>query len=122
VAEGARLESVYTGNRIVGSNPTPSATRQSNHLKLQNVFHDTAVCPSGCPSRIVRDPFTCRPVLTSCKTAAVSIRDAPLPHDWKLAEIALKQRIARPWIQSRTGRPSTTALRLPVPASPPFFS
>jgi hypothetical protein len=25
VAEGARLESVYTGNRIVGSNPTPSA-------------------------------------------------------------------------------------------------
>ena len=27
VAEGARLESVYTGNRIVGSNPTPSANR-----------------------------------------------------------------------------------------------
>jgi hypothetical protein len=26
VVEGARLESVYTGNRIVGSNPTPSAT------------------------------------------------------------------------------------------------
>jgi hypothetical protein len=25
VAEGARLESVYAGNRIVGSNPTPSA-------------------------------------------------------------------------------------------------
>jgi hypothetical protein len=25
VVEGARLESVYTGNRIVGSNPTPSA-------------------------------------------------------------------------------------------------
>jgi hypothetical protein len=28
VAEGARLESVYTGNRIVGSNPTPSAKSQ----------------------------------------------------------------------------------------------
>jgi hypothetical protein len=27
VVEGARLESVYTGNRIVGSNPTPSASR-----------------------------------------------------------------------------------------------
>jgi hypothetical protein len=27
VAEGARLESVYTGNRIVGSNPTPSARK-----------------------------------------------------------------------------------------------
>jgi hypothetical protein len=25
VVEGARLESVYAGNRIVGSNPTPSA-------------------------------------------------------------------------------------------------
>jgi hypothetical protein len=25
VAEGARLESVFTGNRNVGSNPTPSA-------------------------------------------------------------------------------------------------
>jgi hypothetical protein len=31
VAEGARLESVYTGNRIVGSNPTLSA---SNRLQL----------------------------------------------------------------------------------------
>jgi hypothetical protein len=30
VAEGARLESVYTGNRIVGSNPTPSATVSFN--------------------------------------------------------------------------------------------
>ena len=29
VAEGARLESVYTGNRIVGSNPTPSASPSS---------------------------------------------------------------------------------------------
>ena len=27
VAEGARLESVYTGNRIVGSNPTLSARK-----------------------------------------------------------------------------------------------
>ena len=30
VAEGARLESVYTGNRIVGSNPTLSAIVQQN--------------------------------------------------------------------------------------------
>ena len=29
-AEGARLESVYTGSRIVGSNPTPSATLDLN--------------------------------------------------------------------------------------------
>ena len=27
MVEGARLESVYTGNRIVGSNPTPSARK-----------------------------------------------------------------------------------------------
>ena len=32
MAEGARLESVFTGNRNVGSNPTPSATL------LENVF------------------------------------------------------------------------------------
>jgi hypothetical protein len=39
VAEGARLESVYTGNRIVGSNPTPSARDWSigihDHTKNQ---------------------------------------------------------------------------------------
>ncbi len=29
-AEGARLESVYTGSRIVGSNPTPSATHKGD--------------------------------------------------------------------------------------------
>ena len=29
MAEGARLESVYTGNRIEGSNPSPSATLNS---------------------------------------------------------------------------------------------
>ena len=28
MVEGARLESVYTGNRIVGSNPTPSANKK----------------------------------------------------------------------------------------------
>ena len=33
VAEGARLESVYTGNRIVGSNPTPSASRLFNEVR-----------------------------------------------------------------------------------------
>ena len=30
--EGARLESVYTGNRIAGSNPAPSATLVFRHL------------------------------------------------------------------------------------------
>jgi hypothetical protein len=39
VAEGARLESVYTGNRIVGSNPTPSATVAS--------YPDFIVCSEG---------------------------------------------------------------------------
>jgi hypothetical protein len=32
VAEGARLESVFTGNRNVGSNPTPSASLLWNLL------------------------------------------------------------------------------------------
>ena len=29
MVEGARLESVYTGNGIVGSNPTPSASKSA---------------------------------------------------------------------------------------------
>jgi hypothetical protein len=34
-AEGARLESVYTGNRIEGSNPSPSAnTSRKSHAPL----------------------------------------------------------------------------------------
>jgi hypothetical protein len=32
VVEGARLESVYRGNPIAGSNPAPSAKRLANHL------------------------------------------------------------------------------------------
>ena len=32
MAEGARLESVYTGNRIVGSNPTPSASLSASNI------------------------------------------------------------------------------------------
>ena len=36
VVEGARLESVYTGNRIVGSNPTPSAITLSQKTKAKH--------------------------------------------------------------------------------------
>src|ERR1700730_13734701 len=32
VVEGARLESVYAGNRIAGSNPAPSATASSSKI------------------------------------------------------------------------------------------
>ncbi len=34
MVEGARLESVYAGNRIAGSNPAPSATLNYNALTL----------------------------------------------------------------------------------------
>ena len=34
MAEGARLESVFTGNRNVGSNPTPSATISSERRSV----------------------------------------------------------------------------------------
>ena len=44
MAEGARLESVYTGNRIVGSNPTPSATVTGlrHHQKPSRLGQDRA--------------------------------------------------------------------------------
>lgn len=32
MVEGARLERVYTGNRIEGSNPSPSANRTAHAL------------------------------------------------------------------------------------------
>src|SRR5216683_1182132 len=50
VAEGARLESVYTGNRIVGSNPTPSAMNDANRLIYYTNFVHLMPCPSTCPS------------------------------------------------------------------------
>src|ERR1700722_20200262 len=37
-AEGARLESVYAGNRIAGSNPAPSATICVKYLISLNYF------------------------------------------------------------------------------------
>ena len=39
MAEGARLESVYAGDRIVGSNPTPSA----NVTELFHIEHYSQV-------------------------------------------------------------------------------
>ena len=38
MAEGARLESVFTGNRNVGSNPTPSATFCEQTIVLARIF------------------------------------------------------------------------------------
>jgi hypothetical protein len=38
VAEGARLESVYTGNRIEGSNPSLSASASLNLLTRQKLL------------------------------------------------------------------------------------
>ena len=44
MVEGARLESVYAGNRIAGSNPAPSAITE---IKVQDVAHlkPTSICP-----------------------------------------------------------------------------
>jgi hypothetical protein len=47
VAEGARLESVYTGNRIVGSNPTPSATDPSRPRSPLPASPPVSACPAG---------------------------------------------------------------------------
>ncbi len=41
MVEGARLESVYAGNRIAGSNPAPSATfdKVTIHKPLPHASH-----------------------------------------------------------------------------------
>jgi hypothetical protein len=46
VVEGARLESVYTGNRIVGSNPTLTATHRTTRSVVRNVVAVLGVTPA----------------------------------------------------------------------------
>jgi hypothetical protein len=46
VAEGARLESVFTGNRNVGSNPTPSASVLFQGVSLYFRMLEKWLCPS----------------------------------------------------------------------------
>ena len=54
MAEGARLESVYTGNRIVGSNPTPSAMTSGvrpGDMGLARLRSRRIECMCGVPHR-----------------------------------------------------------------------
>src|SRR5580704_11453649 len=53
VAEGARLESVYTGNRIVGSNPTPSASTSLKPLLQKSYFLVYQFHPTVHPTYLV---------------------------------------------------------------------
>jgi hypothetical protein len=66
VAEGARLESVYTGNRIVGSNPTPSAIGDAVIAKNTSVsltYLDRRGIPANLGQRFDhRRPFRTAPV------------------------------------------------------------
>jgi len=70
VAEGARLESVYAGNRIEGSNPSPSATlrfrlRVAGHLmawrtnRLGVGVPAVALAKAGCRNVVRIFPQSC---------------------------------------------------------------
>ena len=50
MVEGARLESVYAGNRIVGSNPTPSAIILKLYNYINGLLAQTKPYPSLYPS------------------------------------------------------------------------
>src|SRR5215470_17873267 len=52
VAEGARLESVFTGNRNVGSNPTPSATANRQEGRLPKLRQERREAASACDMAI----------------------------------------------------------------------
>src|SRR5690606_3348674 len=57
VAEGARLESVYTGNRIEGSNPSPSAKHFSyENQRLKPQAPDAGRPCAGAVSRFAAIP------------------------------------------------------------------
>ena len=54
MVEGARLESVYAGNRIVGSNPTPSAINIINALIISWYFRMWRGRPTRHPTFFAR--------------------------------------------------------------------
>ena len=72
VVEGARLESVYAGNRIAGSNPAPSASRRKS-LRGRPA---RSVSPLyACPARIWRRAFSSSPIgagLVRCRSKPAS--------------------------------------------------
>ena len=49
MAEGARLESVFTGNRNVGSNPTLSASPSDKYLIIREYYLASHVAPHRAP-------------------------------------------------------------------------
>jgi hypothetical protein len=49
VVEGTGLENRQTGNRLVGSNPTPSAIRRCNALDLKRFSEKTIIYLQLCP-------------------------------------------------------------------------
>ena len=54
MVEGARLESVYTGNRIAGSNPASSAKYSNNILNLHRFYEVMGSEPTLHPTSVGR--------------------------------------------------------------------
>jgi hypothetical protein len=78
VAESARLESVYTGNRSVGSNPTPFATSVEMERKPRNEGAAEMLHMNSIVSSIFRRPaITVRKLIERKRTACVRSLHAP---------------------------------------------
>ena len=60
MVEGARLESVYTGNRIAGSNPASSANCSRNSLKIRYLLSICFFGPTLGPTSGLRFEDTVR--------------------------------------------------------------
>jgi hypothetical protein len=71
VAEGARLESVYTGNRIEGSNPSLSASvKISDHLRLLVTRAPPRSDPAFASRFVLSTPILGEIVVSSPQTVA----------------------------------------------------
>ena len=68
MAEGARLESVFTGNRNVGSNPTPSAS------PLQNLVSRLSSPSFNCAGLVPLGVLISVPLRPSSRPRAFSYR------------------------------------------------
>ena len=81
MAEGARLESVYTGNRIEGSNPSVSANKLSHWNRKQHFLFTSFKARRIFPSMLVSVTIWidgCRSTLT----VSASIRRLKDHCDW----------------------------------------
>ena len=93
MAEGARLESVFTGNRNVGSNPTLSAIIFHKHMILLNNTHRADLSRRVSRTALAAAPISFL-VMPGTAQAATGLDGAAMSWPWALPFAGLLLSIA----------------------------